>query len=108
MKVVWNKGPLYASDIVDTVSKNHNWHPKTVRTLLARLVQKGVVGFKKEGRAYVYDALKSEPDCVRDESETFLKRVFRGDLNSLFSYFIQKRKLSASQLSELRRLVRSK
>src|SRR5665213_1120209 len=77
-------------------------------TLLARLVQKGVVGFKKEGRAYVYDALKSEPDCVRDESETFLKRVFRGDLNSLFSYFIQKRKLSASQLSELRRLVRSK
>jgi BlaI family penicillinase repressor len=82
-----------------------SWHPKTIKTFLARLVNKKALGFKKEGRGYVYRPLVSEKECVDAASESFLQRVFGGSLKPMLAHFVEHKKLSASQIRELKELL---
>ena len=43
MKVVWDHGPLTSGDVVKRLADEKDWKPRTVKTLLSRLVQKGAV-----------------------------------------------------------------
>ena len=108
MKVVWNKSPLPASDIIEVLEKSERWAPKTVKTLLNRLVKKGALGFSQEGRAYLYRPLVTESACTTAASEAFLSRVFGGSLQPMLAHFIDGKKLSAKQVQELKRLLDEK
>ena len=106
MKIVWARSPISAQEIIETLSAQDEWHPKTVKTLLGRLVKKRALGFKKEGRAYRYRPLVAESDCVAAESESFLDRVFGGSLKPMLAHFAETRKLSSSEITELKRLLK--
>ena len=108
MKVLWAKAPLSASEIIERLAALDDWHPKTVKTLLNRLVKKKALGFQKEGRAYFYRPLVKEAQCVKAVSETFLDRVFGGSLTPLLAHFVEHRKLSAAEIRELKRLLDQK
>lgn len=106
MKVAWAKAPCTASEIIDALSaEDPTWHPKTAKTLLNRLVKKRALGFKKEGRAYVYRPLVGESACIEAESDSFLERVFGGSLQPMLAHFVEHRKLSAKEIAELKRLL---
>ena len=108
MKVIWARSPLMARDVISQLAEEEKWHPKTIRTLLARLVKKRVLGYKKSGRAYVYRPLIKETEGVKTECQSFVARVFGGDIVRLVSTFLEGRKLSDVEARELRRLVGSK
>ena len=109
MKVLWAKAPLTAGEIIDALAiRDATWHPKTVKTLLNRLVKKKALGFRKEGRAYLYRPLVKEVDCVRAVSDSFLERVFGGSLKPMLAHFVEERKLSAAEIRELKRLLEGK
>lgn len=106
MRVIWAGHPVTATEVVERLcAKDPSWHPKTVRTLLARLVQKKALGFESQGRTYVYKPLVSEDECAGQESESFVDRVFGGTLMPLLSYFVQNRKLKKEDIEELRRML---
>jgi BlaI family penicillinase repressor len=106
MKVCWARSPITAREIIGALGAQDDWHPKTVKTLLNRLIKKRALGFKKEGRAYLYRPLVAEKDCVAAESESFLDRVFGGSLKPMFAHFAESRKLSPDEIAELKRLLR--
>ncbi len=109
MKVVWAKAPRSAGEIISTLMRaDPTWHPKTIKTFLNRLVGKQALGFRKEGRAYLYRALVTENDCVNDASETFLDRVFGGALQPMLAHFVERKKLSAGEIRELKKLLEEK
>ncbi|MBL9168510.1 MAG: BlaI/MecI/CopY family transcriptional regulator [Verrucomicrobiales bacterium] len=109
MKVVWQKSPRSAGEILDELRRDDpSWHPKTAKTLIARLVQKGALGFRKDGRAYFYHPLVDERTCSSVESESFLSRVFGGSLKPLLVHMVEEKKLSASDIKELRKLLDGK
>ncbi len=106
MKVAWAKAPCTAGEIIEVlVRRDASWHPKTIKTFLGRLVRKGVLGFQKEGRAYVYRPLLAEKECVAAASESFLERVFGGSLKPMLAQFVERRKLSAEEIRELKKLL---
>lgn len=106
MRVVWMKSPITANEIVEQlIAADPSWHPKTARTLLARLVQKRALGYKAQGRAYVYSPLVTEAECVSTASDSFLERVFGGSLKPMLAHFVGKQRLSKAELEELRRLL---
>jgi BlaI family penicillinase repressor len=105
MKVLWNRSPLAANDIIEAVAKIEQWHPKTVKTLLGRLVKKGALDFTQDGRAYLYRPLISESACATTASEAFLSRVFGGSLQPMLAHFIEQKRLSAKELKDLKRLL---
>jgi len=109
MKVVWAKAPLSAAEIIEALSGvDPTWHPKTAKTLLNRLVKKKALGYDKEGRAYLYRPLVQESDCALAESESFLDRVFGGSLKPMLANFVKRKKLSAAEIRELKRLLEGK
>src|SRR5260370_40536617 len=106
MKVVWANAPCSASVVIETlVAKDRTWHPKTIKTYLTRLVNKKAVDFHKQGRAYVYAPLVTEKECVDAATESFLDRVFGGSLRPMLAHFVERKKLSAEEIRELRRLL---
>jgi len=108
MKIIWSRGSCAAGDIISVLQRaDASWHPRTAKAFLNRLVKKKVLGFRKEGRAYVYRALVRQEDCVDAASESFLDRVFGGSLKPMLAHFVQRDKLSAEEIRELRRLLKN-
>ena len=106
MRVVWAQHPLTAADIIASLTSiDPSWHPKTARTLLARLVAKKALRYEEQGRVYVYQPGVSEEQCVAAASGSFVERVFGGSLKPMLVHFIEQRRLTRKDLEELRALL---
>src|SRR5688572_5134769 len=108
MRVVWEGHPATANEIVERLAGEKDWSPRTVKTMLNRLVKKRALGFTEEGKRYLYRPLVSQEECVRDESRSFLDRVFGGALGPMLNHFVRNERLSAEEIAELKRLLAKK
>ena len=108
MNVLWSKSPATANEVVKVLSRNTLWKPKTIKTLLNRLVKKKAIGFEKNGREYLYYPLISQTKCIRAESRSFLRRVYGGSLKPMLAAFLQEQKLSSKEIAELKRILNEK
>ena len=106
MKICWLKSaPYTANEIVKALEQLTDWKPNTIKTLIGRLVKKGALGFKEEGRVYLYYSLVTEKECIKAESKSFLTRVFGGALKPMLVSFLQEEKLSQDDIEELKQLL---
>src|SRR5687768_6935785 len=106
MRVVWSQHPIAAADIIARLTAaDASWHPKTARTLLARLVEKGALDYEERGRSYVYAPRVTEAECVAAASGSFVDRVFGGALKPMLAHFIEQRRLTQDEMDELRSLL---
>jgi BlaI family penicillinase repressor len=79
-----------------------------VNTFLARLAEKGVLAVEREGKTNVYTPLLTREQCVRQESENFLQRVFRGALTPMMAHFVEHSQMSDDDIAELQRLLKQR
>lgn len=105
MQVVWRGGAVKAAHVIAAVATAKGWNHRTVRTLLARLVNKGFLKYEAEGRSYVYRPAISRRQCVRRESRSFLEKVFGGDVGSLLVHFVRDSRISEENLARLRKIL---
>ncbi len=108
MKVLWNESPLGSSEVIRNLKDTTDWMPKTIKTLLARLVKKKAVSYEVGKRGYLYYPIVSENNCAKEEARSFLGRVYNGSLNLLVKNFIDNQELSAEELEELKKLLEEK
>jgi BlaI family transcriptional regulator, penicillinase repressor len=106
MRVLWEKHPQPAYDIVQALEKTEAWHPNTIKTLLNRLVKKKALTIERYKNLYLYSPALEEADCVRAESQSFLERFFGGDVRPLLIHFAENKQLTADDLKELQKLLR--
>lgn len=103
MQILWERGPSTVTEVRAALTDEmaHN----TVLTVLRRLEEKGYAGREEEGRAHRYHALV-EPQQVRESAlERLTRKLFAGNPEMLLTHLVSGRKLSASQLRRIRRLV---
>ncbi|ACJ30619.1 Penicillinase repressor [Shewanella piezotolerans WP3] len=105
LNVLWQKSPISASEVVALLAQSNDWHEKTVKTLLNRLVKKQAIGFEKQGRSYLYHPLIDQSDYQLKESESFIERLFSGRVAPLVAGFARENKLSAKDVEELQQLI---
>nr|WP_309119355.1 BlaI/MecI/CopY family transcriptional regulator [Paenibacillus sp.] len=108
MKIVWAQSPKTSMQIMEQLEERMSWKPTTVKTLVSRLVKKGVLGFHKEGKNYSYFPLLLEEECLQAESRSFLNRLYGGSLQPLLVSFLKEERLSKEDIKELRRLLDEK
>ncbi|SEB05360.1 BlaI family transcriptional regulator, penicillinase repressor [Thalassobacillus cyri] len=108
LKVLWEKGPQTARDIISSLPAKTHWNPKTVRTLLDRLTKKEVVGVHKNQRVYTFYPLYSRDECQREKTKSFVRRVYDGTLKAMLVQFIQDEDLSEDDVEELRAILDKK
>lgn len=108
MKTVWEKSPRYAQEIINILMPIKGWKPKTIKSLISRLVNKGALGFHKTGKEYSYFHKVSKKECARVETKSFLNKVYDGALNTMLTTFIKEEKLSQKEIEELKRILEEK
>ena len=102
MKVLWTSRDLTAGQIVDQVAAEQKWRPRTIKTLLSRLVKKGAVAVEADGRRFVYRAKVQRDAVIRRETKSFLSRVFDGAAAPAIVHFLDNAKLSPEEIQKLR------
>lgn len=108
MKIVWKYAPINTNEITERLRLATTWSPKTIHTLIKRLVTKGALSYEKQGRIFVYTPLVGEKEYIEQESSSFLKRFYHGDLTAMVSSFLEEERLSDQELEELRLLLSQK
>ena len=108
MEVVWSDAPVTANDIVETLSGRSGWNPRTIKTMLNRLVKKGALKYEADGKRYIYRPAVTRQASVKGESRSFLHRVFGGDVGPMLAHFVEDARLTPQQVEKLRKLLDSK
>ncbi|PXV90228.1 BlaI family penicillinase repressor [Lachnotalea glycerini] len=105
MKIVWNYAPISTNEITNYLTKQTTWSPKTIQTLIKRLVTKGALAYEKHSRVFVYTPLVKESDYLSQESNSFLDRFYNGDIAAMLSSYIENDKLSELEIDNLRSIL---
>jgi BlaI family penicillinase repressor len=108
MKVVWELKLATAKQVVEALAGDAVWKPKTIHTLLSRLVQKGALATEKPGREYFFRPLISEQESRLAASRSFITRVFDGKIAPFLSCFLADQKLSRKEIQEIRSILNQK
>lgn len=106
--MVWEQPALAAGEIADKLSAQKNWHPRTVKTLLARLVKKGALAYKTEGNRYLYEPKVKKEEVIKQESQSFLDRVFDGVTVPMLAHFVKTAKMSPAEIQHLKQILTEK
>lgn len=106
MQVLWDAdGALAAEDVVAALARSQEWQEATIKTLLNRLLKKGAIAAKREGRRYLYSPVLQREAWLLGESEGLLGRLFGGRVAPLVAHFSQHRKLDPTDVAALRKLL---
>lgn len=101
MEVIWKRGSGSASEIIGDLSSVTEWNHRTIRTMLGRLVDKGVL----ERVGPNYRPVVRRTEFVRREGRSFLNKVFGGDAASLLLHFAKEARLSPEKVQQLRAML---
>ena len=108
MKIVWKSAPINTNEITERLLKTTSWSAKTIQTLIKRLVTKGALTYEKQGRVFVYTPLVEENEYIRQQSNSFIKRFYDGDISAMLSAYLENNQLSETELNHLRSLLSKK
>ena len=77
MKIIWNDPPQTLQEILEKL-KHTDWSKTTIQTYIARLVKKGALSTKRQGKGYLYYPAISESECQLAESQkdVYKRQVF--------------------------------
>ena len=105
MRELWAVGPMTTNQVVAALDTKTHWKPKTVQTLLSRLARKGALNFEKRGREYLFRPRVTAAQCEYAITRSFLGRFFGGELAPFLSRFVERERLSAKEIRELKRIL---
>lgn len=108
MGIIWKYAPIHTNDIVEKLSEEKNWNPKTIQTMLFRLEKKGVITHEKDGRTFVYTPLIEKNAYMEAEGKVFLHRFFDGAIRQMVASFIDETDLSPHDIDDLRQILDKK
>lgn len=105
MKIVWENAPVSTNDITDRLVQTTDWSPKTIQTLIRRLVSKGALTYEKNGRVFVYTPKVNEDEYLMQKSSSFISRYFGGDFSAMFSSYLGNDELTDEELKNLKGII---
>ena len=106
LRCLWKQSPMEIKDILAMLREETGWNANMVRAMVVRLQEKGAIGAEKESRFYRYYPIADETECVRQETESFLNRVFEGSPVKMIAALTGSGKLSEKDCKEIEALLR--
>ena len=106
MEALWDRPRLTATEVCEAVCTARDWSLATVKTLLSRLVQKGVLAAEPDGRRYLYTPLIARDEYVGGESRRLVDRLFGGSAASLVAHLAESEALTDNDLAEIEALLK--
>jgi BlaI family penicillinase repressor len=108
IKAVWETEPCTAPDIREKLHQQTAWTYSTVRTLMDRMVTKGLLAAEKVRNLTIYRSAVTREQAQRGELFYALKHAFNGALTPMVQCLLDTGNLSADELAELESLIKAK
>ncbi len=108
IQVVWEKEPCAAPDVQELLEKSKKWTYSTVKTLMDRMVSKGLLKTEKIRNLILYRSVITRKQAQNSEILKTVKRAFDGAFTPMMQFLLDNNNLSQKQLDELEDLIRKK
>ena len=107
MEVLWSEAPLTAVEVAERIPADRAWSLATVKTMLSRLLAKGVLAHEEEGRRYLYRPAVSRSDYAAQESTRLIDRLFGGKVTPLVAQLAARDRLTERDIAEIEALLKA-
>ncbi|MGX7025086.1 CopY/TcrY family copper transport repressor [Vagococcus hydrophili] len=108
MRVVWTKNETTSTEVIEILEEKMAWKPSTVKTLLTRLVTKGYLETRKEGKQFIYYAVVSEQKAIKSAGNELLDKICDRKVGGMLVEMIERKPLSLSDIEALEALLKEK
>lgn len=106
MEVLWDAAPLTAAEVAKRVPATRSWSITTVKTMLGRLLAKGVLAHEEQGRRYLYRPAVSRDEHASQESARLIDRLFSGKVSPLVTHLAERDRLAPEDIAEIEALLK--
>ena len=108
IKAVWDNEPCAAPTIQEALQEQTGWTYSTVKTLMDRMTQKGLLSAERVRNLVLYRSNVTAAQARKGEVMRALKRAFDGALTPMMQFLVDNAQMSEQQLDELEALIRQR
>jgi len=108
IKAIWGSEPCTAPEVQQRLAKRTRWTYSTVRTLMDRMVAKGLLSAEKVRNVTLYRSAVTQQQAQRSELLYALKHAFNGALTPMLQCLLDTGNLSEAELDEIESLIKTK
>ena len=105
MQELW-KRPHTLMELVAVLENNVGWSKSTVATMVRRMEEKGIIGYREKGRAKEFYPILSRQTVTERETQSLLQRAYQGSLGLLVSTMARSKGLTKSDIDELYEILK--
>ena len=106
MKLLWRaKDALPVTAIREQLQNSKGWEPATIKTLISRLVSKGVVRQEKRN-VYYYSPVISEKEYSSWATKNLITRIYNGKASDLIASLVNSDGLTQEDIAEVREMFK--
>ena len=105
LRFLWKHGEKSVREIYDLLKDSHGWALTTVRTMMDRMTNKGLLKKENFHGVFIYSPLISRPAGLAKLVRFFADRVLETDTNTVVAMFSDSKGLTSEEITELKNLL---
>lgn len=99
--IIWSHEPMASRELIKMAETELHWKSTTSYTVLKRLCERGIFQLQEK----TVTSLISREEFYGMKSEQFVEETFAGSLPAFIAAFGTRKKLSADEVEELKKLI---
>ena len=107
MECLWEHAPRMGREVVEDMEIRQSWNRSTTLTMLRRMTEKGQISCAEENGIRIYAPLIPREEALREETDSFLHRAYKGSVSMLLSALTRQQDLSKDEINELYQILRN-
>jgi BlaI family penicillinase repressor len=108
LQKVWELEPCTAPTVQETLQGEKGWAYTTVKTMMDRMVKKGLLKTEKIRNLYLYSSAVTKSQARKSEIARTLKRAFDGTFTPMMQFLIENDQLSEEEYIYLEKLIENR
>lgn len=105
LRILWKEGRQSVRELHDRVQKTSGWAYTTTKTMMDRMVQKGLLARESFHGVFLYTPLISRPAGLARMVQFFAERVLELDSQEVVAMFAQSEAITPEEIRELEQLL---
>lgn len=108
MRVVWAHEPLSSRDIIDLAKQSLDWQEGTIKSLLSRLVAKGILNKDTQTKPFIFTSAVSSQRANHNKITTLFDQVCTKERGDYLEKLITEQPLSKEHIEKMIRLLKDR
>jgi BlaI family transcriptional regulator, penicillinase repressor len=108
IQAVWDNEPCAAPTIQEELEKKTGWSYSTVKTMMDRMVTKGLLQTQRIRNLILYSSVITKKEAQKGEIMRAVKRAFGGAMTPMMQFLLDSKSLTEEELDQLEAMIKSK